>query len=356
MHVQPMNAPASVVAGGSRPATAFDLMTAPVVVVAPEASVSEVARLLLEKHVGAVPVVEGNGTLIGMASEGDLLGRSREERLSGQEWWLAMLAGHHGTPGLPDDAALRRPVREVMHAPVVTIAADAPVPSIAETMRAQHVKRLPVMVDGRMVGIVTRADLLRAVEAMPSLPNPGHAPEGVIGLILGLLLGSGPHAGGAAAPRSDAAAPAPAPAAPPPATAEAFRHLVERCVAGERDEKAAAATSAALERQREVRLLLQTHLDAATWSALLDRARVAAAHGAKEFELLRFPADLCSDGGRRVDVAEAGWPDTLRGEPADLYARWERELKPVGFGLSARILTWPGGKPGDVGLCLVWGE
>ena len=71
--------------------------------------------------------------------------------------------------------------------------------------------------------------------------------------------------------------------------------------------------------------------------------------------LLRFPSALCSDGGRAINVFEPGWPATLSGEPAEIYLRWEHELKPRGFHLTARVLDFPGGLLGDIGLFLVWG-
>jgi hypothetical protein len=84
--------------------------------------------------------------------------------------------------------------------------------------------------------------------------------------------------------------------------------------------------------------------------------REAAEHGDREFMLLRFPSDLCTDRGRAINSALPEWPQTLRGEAAELYLRWERELKPRGFHLSARVLDFPDGMPGDVGLFLGWGE
>ena len=88
---------------------------------------------------------------------------------------------------------------------------------------------------------------------------------------------------------------------------------------------------------------------------MLHRAPEAAETGQTEYVLLRFPNRLCIDGGRAVNVAKADWPTTLRGEAAEIYLRWERNLKPRGFSLSARVLEFPGGKPGDIGLFLVWG-
>jgi hypothetical protein len=59
------------------------------------------------------------------------------------------------------------------------------------------------------------------------------------------------------------------------------------------------------------------HLDTEVWAKLLNRAQAAAAQGESSFELIRFPCDLCSDGGRKIGVAEIGWPTTLWGEAAD---------------------------------------
>ena len=70
--------------------------------------------------------------------------------------------------------------------------------------------------------------------------------------------------------------------------------------------------------------------------------------------LLRFPSLLCSDGGRAVNMAETDWPESLQGEAAELYLRWARDLKPHGFPLHARVLDFPGGMPGDIGLFLTW--
>jgi hypothetical protein len=88
----------------------------------------------------------------------------------------------------------------------------------------------------------------------------------------------------------------------------------------------------------------------------MHQACQAAENGREELLLLRFPNQLCIDGGRAINIAEDAWPATLRGRPAELYLRWERDLKPRGFALSARVLEFPDGKPGDIGLFLAWGE
>lgn len=136
--------------------------------------------------------------------------------------------------------------------------------------------------------------------------------------------------------------------------AAAFRTLVE-AHAGAR----AAALRAEEAARREARALRvaqmrDEHLDEDAWRVRLERALEAAAHGEKEYLLLRFPSELCDDGGRMINAPDPDWPTSLRGPAADVYARWHAELKPRGFGLTARILEFPDGYPGDAGLSLTW--
>ena len=81
-------------------------------------------------------------------------------------------------------------------------------------------------------------------------------------------------------------------------------------------------------------------------------AREAAEHGKKEFMLLRFPNQLCSDGGRAINAAEPDWPATRRSDGAEIYLRWEPDLRVHGFHLAASMLEFTGGMPGDIGLFL----
>jgi hypothetical protein len=109
-------------------------------------------------------------------------------------------------------------------------------------------------------------------------------------------------------------------------------------------------------RRRRVAELIDDHISDESWRVLVHEARRAAEHGEKEFMVLRFPSQLCGDGGRAVNAAESYWPMTLRGEAAEIYLRWERDLNPNGFRLAARTLDFPGGMPGDIGLFLTWGQ
>ena len=87
---------------------------------------------------------------------------------------------------------------------------------------------------------------------------------------------------------------------------------------------------------------------------MLHDARIAAGKGEKEHMLLRFPCELCTDRGRAVNVPEPSWPATLRGIAAQVFLRWKRELRARGFRLTARVINFPNGVPGDIGLFLVW--
>ena len=183
-------------------------------------------------------------------------------------------------------------------------------------------------------------------ETRPAAPHarPG---GGIVGLIMSLA-GGAPHPTDAAL-SAEASAPAPV-----PTTAEAFRGLVEAADRAKEDKGAEAAATAALERRRQIKGMLQQHIDDEMWQTLIAHAEAAAKAGQNQFQLLRFPSGLCSDGGRKIDVNEPDWGETLRGEAAEYYARWERELKPAGFHLEAQILNWPGGMRGDIGLFLTW--
>ncbi len=113
--------------------------------------------------------------------------------------------------------------------------------------------------------------------------------------------------------------------------------------------------SAAEQREHQAAELIGKHISEESWRNLVYRARAAAEQGWREFMLLRFPSQLCSDDGRAINAPDPEWPATLRGEAAEVYLRWSHDLKPHGFHLAARIMDFPGGLPGDVGLFLVWG-
>jgi hypothetical protein len=82
--------------------------------------------------------------------------------------------------------------------------------------------------------------------------------------------------------------------------------------------------------------------------------RIAAQNGQHHLQVITFPSSYCSDGGRRINIADPAWPTTLTGFAKDAYEFYNRELRPLGYRLQAEIINFPGGMPGDVGLSLVW--
>ena len=80
----------------------------------------------------------------------------------------------------------------------------------------------------------------------------------------------------------------------------------------------------------------------------------AAEGGQTEVQVYRFPNALCSDRGRRINNSEPDWEKTLEGRPKMAYEFWHDHLRPLGFGLKAEVLEYPGGMPGDIGFFLTW--
>ena len=332
---------------------AREVMTAAVVSVGPDTPMCEVAKLLRDHGISALPVVDAEGAPIGMVSEGDLIGRDEADREARRDWWLTLLA-EGGTLNADFVASLRAPertARDIMAAPVVAVGEETEVCEIARLLAAHRIKRVPVLRDGRIVGIVSRADLVRMLAA--DAPKPAAGP-GMLAEVFAGLDHRFVHRPPAAEP--------PRPVEPrlgsgdAGLTASDFRGLVADHEHKKLEHAQELRRAAVEQRQERVAELIGHHVSDENWRDLLHRAHQSAEQGEKEFMLLRFPSQLCSDGGRAINITETRWPETLRGEAGELYLRWERDLKPHGFPLSARLLDFPGGMPGDVGLFLIWGQ
>jgi len=334
---------------------AKDLMTTDIVVVHPDTPTAEIARVLLDHTISAAPVVDGTGAPVGMVSEGDLIGRSEEDRDARRDWWLAILSKDDSLS--PDDLKSAMPERktaqDIMATPVVTVAADTDVAEIARLLSTYRIKRLPVVHEGRLVGIVSRADLLRALVNAHTAEPPSKQHRNLIAeafenidrhfheqhdVAAGAGTGTAKAHGEVKLNASD------------------FRGLVADFELEKVHRHEEARKAAADKLHARVKDLIDHHIADENWKALLHKARQAAAHGETRFLLLRFPSQLCSDRGRAINISEPDWPSTLRGEAAEIYLRWEHDLRPHGFHLTAEILDFPGGMPGDVGLFLVWGQ
>jgi len=139
-----------------------DIMTLNPITVGPDASVMQAVRLMLQHRISGLPVMSKTGELVGIVTEGDLLRRAETGTQRRRPRWLEFLIG----PGqLADEYvhACGRKVHEVMSANVLTIAEDTPLDEVVQIMERHRVKRLPVLRDGEVVGILSRANLLRAL-------------------------------------------------------------------------------------------------------------------------------------------------------------------------------------------------
>ena len=143
---------------------ARDIMTSPVVTAGPDNTVLEIAELMLDHKVSAVPIVDEEDKLIGLVSEGDLMRRSEIGTERHPSWWLLAF---RGAVSLAEDFTKSHGAKasEIMTREMVTTGEDAPIWEIAETLEKKKIKRLPVVRDGRVIGIVSRANLVQALIA-----------------------------------------------------------------------------------------------------------------------------------------------------------------------------------------------
>ena len=139
---------------------AKDVMTTDVVTVDPESDVTSVAKTFLDHRISAAPVVDRDGVVVGVVSEGDLMRRARPAQR--RSWWLSLVADstakfvrEHGTR-----------VRDIMTPTVVSVGAETPLSDIAAILESNNIKRVPVIEEGRLVGLVSRADILRGLAAL----------------------------------------------------------------------------------------------------------------------------------------------------------------------------------------------
>lgn len=139
-----------------------EIMTQPVISVTPETTIAEAARLMLQHRVSGLPVVAGGSAVVGVLTEGDLLRRAELGTERRRPRWLELLIGPGRLAADYVDAHARR-VGEVMSEDVVSATPQATLPDIVQLMEKHHIKRLPVIEDGRLVGIVSRANLVRAL-------------------------------------------------------------------------------------------------------------------------------------------------------------------------------------------------
>jgi CBS-domain-containing membrane protein len=142
--------------------TAADVMTTDVITVAPDATVRDIATLLRSKGISGVPVVDAAGQILGIVTEGDLIVREAIAGEHHRSWWLSLFddpnvvardyAKSHG-----------RVAKDVMTTPVISVGPATMLSEIAKTLERHRIKRVPVVNDNKLVGIVSRSNLLQAL-------------------------------------------------------------------------------------------------------------------------------------------------------------------------------------------------
>ncbi|WMT73446.1 CBS domain-containing protein [Bradyrhizobium sp. Ash2021] len=151
---------------------AHQIMTRSLVTVTPETIILEAANKMLQQHVSGLPVVDANGKLVGIVSEGDFLRRSEIGTQRKRGRWLKFIlgTGEEATAFVHEHG---RKVSEIMTREPITITEDTALEEIVRTMENNHVKRLPVMRGEALVGIVSRANLLQGVASLVrEIPDP----------------------------------------------------------------------------------------------------------------------------------------------------------------------------------------
>jgi CBS domain-containing protein len=148
---------------------ASGIMTREVVTAHPTDTVANVAHLLAKNAISAVPVCDADGTVLGMVSEGDLIRPFIESNVKRRAWWLTLLAdGTDLAPEFLEHVRLdRHEVGDLMTRAVISAPSSASITELAELMTRHHIKRVPIIHEGKLVGIVSRADVIRAIAQSP---------------------------------------------------------------------------------------------------------------------------------------------------------------------------------------------
>jgi CBS domain-containing protein len=137
-------------------------MTRNVITVASDTSVAKIAETLLANRISAVPVLDGAGAMVGIVSEGDLIHRVEADTAQHRSWWLELLVGKD-TLAREFIKSHARKAADVMTRPVITVKPETPLGVLASLLEKHRIKRVPVVEDGKIVGIVSRGNLLQAL-------------------------------------------------------------------------------------------------------------------------------------------------------------------------------------------------
>lgn len=142
--------------------TVAELMSHNVIAIARDAPLSQAVQMMLDNGISGLPVVDSEGQVAGILTEGDLLRRAETDTAGSAGWFAALFSlGRQADHYIQTHG---RRVRELMTPDVITVPADAPLEDAVALMQRHGIKRLPVVSDGRLVGIISRADFVRALQ------------------------------------------------------------------------------------------------------------------------------------------------------------------------------------------------
>jgi len=144
---------------------ALDVMVRDVVTVHPDMDVAEAVKLLIEHDVSALPVLNNEGNLVGVLSEADLIHRAEIGTEKHRPWWLEAVTG--GSTLAEEFAKSHgKKVGEVMTDGVISVTEETPLSEIAALFERKRIKRVPVVKDGRLVGVVSQSNLIQALASL----------------------------------------------------------------------------------------------------------------------------------------------------------------------------------------------
>ena len=156
-----------------------DIMTQPAMTVRPQTTIAEAAQLMLQRHISGLPVVDAAGAVVGVVTEADLLRRAETGTERQRPRWLEFLISPGRLAREYADTHARR-VGEVMTSEVVSVTPEDPLEAAVRLMEQRHVKRLPVIDGRRLVGIISRANLVRTLVENLTRPAEGAADDAAI--------------------------------------------------------------------------------------------------------------------------------------------------------------------------------
>lgn len=142
------------------------VMVSPVITGTRGMSVRDVAKVLSDNRISALPIADEAGNIVGIVSEGDLIHRAEIGTQKQRSWWLSLLTSN---VQLAEEYARShaKKVDDVMTHEVVSVDPETPLSDVAQLFEKRRIKRVPVLKDGRLVGIVTRANLVQAIATAP---------------------------------------------------------------------------------------------------------------------------------------------------------------------------------------------